>query len=115
MIFQRIKDWWRGTSPLLGGTGRSSKWPKVRKAFLVGHPNCEVCGGNKKNEIHHIESFSQNPLRELDPTNFINLCESGKGGVVCHLHYGHLGNYRKINKNVIMDCELWNKKLKTMD
>ncbi|KKR14757.1 MAG: hypothetical protein UT43_C0017G0028 [Parcubacteria group bacterium GW2011_GWC1_39_29] len=67
MIFQRLKDWWRGGN--LFGARRSSKWPAVRKAFLAGHPNCEVCGGKgtflKPNELHHCQPYHLRPDLEL--------------------------------------------------
>ena len=110
-IIQKLKDWLRGTSSLLGGVSRSPHWRKVRVEFLKTHPSCAVCGGIKKNEVHHLEMFSTNPSRELDPTNFINLCESGKNGVVCHRFFGHLGNYKKINSSCVEDVKLWNKKI----
>ena len=95
----------------LQGKKRSPKWSKVRKAHLLNNPLCAVCGKKTKLEVHHIKPFHLHPELELESTNLITLCESGKGGVVCHLHFGHLGNYKKINKAVIKDSTTWNKKL----
>src|SRR3990167_1179028 len=109
MIFQRIKDWLRGTSPLLGGAGRSTKWPSVRKAFLAGHPYCEVCGGNKKISIHHKKPFHLFPELELLPNNLISLCEK-KG---CHLRFGHLYSFLSYNPDIEADASDWYLKIKT--
>lgn len=94
------------------GKKRSSQWPKTRKAHLAAHPNCAVCGGTDKIEVHHIHPFHIHPELELDPKNLISLCESNKGGVNCHLHFGHLGNFRSVNEEVVNDSETWNKKIK---
>lgn len=86
---------------------RSGHWPTVRKKHLVDHPNCALCGSNKKIEVHHIKPFHLHPDLELDPTNLITLCESGSNGVICHLLFGHLGNFKSINPNVVEDVALW--------
>ena len=93
------------------GAKRSPKWREVRKQFLEDNPYCAVCGGKKKNEIHHKELFNLRPDLELELTNLINLCERKKYGVNCHLFVGHLGNYRSANPNVVEDAEIWREKL----
>ncbi len=60
---------------------RSGHWPTVRKDYLKDHPNCAVCSGNKKCEVHHKKPFHTHPELELEPTNFITLCENDKDGV----------------------------------
>jgi 5-methylcytosine-specific restriction protein A len=92
---------------------RSSKWPKVRAAHLVNHGECAVCGSLKTLEVHHIVPFSEDPKLELDPKNLITLCECSKGGIVCHLAIGHLGNYSSHNETVVEDAKIWNTKIKT--
>jgi 5-methylcytosine-specific restriction enzyme A len=89
---------------------RSDKWPAVRKAYLKDHPNCVVCGGTKKIEVHHQQPFHLHPALELDPSNFISLCE-GAHDVNCHLFVGHLGNFKGYNPDVEKDAEEWAKKL----
>lgn len=81
------------------GAKRSPEWPKVRKAWLKEHPECAACGGKKKVEVHHRLPFHLHPEKELDPTNFISLCEAKKE---CnhHLHFGHLGDYKLENPRV---------------
>ena len=94
------------------GKKRSSKWPAVRKAFLKNYPVCAVCGGKLKVEVHHIRPFHLHPQLELDPKNFITLCENKKDGINCHLSFGHLGSFKSYNVNVKRDAKLWNKKIK---
>ena len=108
VILSHIKDVIQGKAKI--GKKRSSKWPAVRKAHLQKFPTCAVCGGTKKVEVHHIISFSVDPSKELEPTNLITLCEGIKS---CnhHLHFGHLGDYKKINPDVVEDAAYWNKKL----
>jgi len=95
------------------GAKRSNKWPAVRKKFLAENPACAVCGAtNGKREVHHIHPFHLHPELELDPTNFITLCENKKDGVNCHLLFGHFGNFKSVNVNVVEDSKIWNKKIK---
>ena len=90
---------------------RSPEWPRVRAEHLKSHPTCEVCGSTDKIEVHHIQPFHLHPERELDPTNLITLCESGHEGANCHLHYGHLGNFKSFNVSVVEDAGVWKKKI----
>ena len=91
---------------------RSPHWQTTRKKHLAENAVCSVCGGTSMLEVHHIEPFHLNPKLELDPSNFITLCEAKKDGVTCHLFFGHLGNYKSFNKNVTEDAKLWKEKLK---
>lgn len=109
-ILKNIKDAIQGKAPL--GKKRSSKWPSVRKAFLKDHPNCAVCGGAEKIELHHILPYHVAPEKELSSDNFIPLCESKKGGITCHLFVGHVSSYRGWNPNVAEDAAAWNLKLR---
>jgi hypothetical protein len=93
-------------------TLRSSKWPEVRAKHLQAHPTCAVCGGKEKLEVHHKLPFHLTPALELDPENLITLCESNKGGVNCHLFFGHLGNFRSYNASVEQDVTGWPGKIK---
>jgi len=109
MIITKIKDVISGKCEIKDK--RSSKWPTVRKNFLIQNSKCAVCNGKDKLEVHHISPFHISPELELDPSNLITLCESRKKGLTCHLLIGHLGNYKNINKDVIEDSSIWNKKL----
>ena len=94
------------------GSKRSTKWPKVRKAYLAENPSCAVCGATRgKLEVHHVRPFHLHPDLELDPGNFITLCENDKNGVNCHLLFGHLGNFKSVNTFVREDASTWHAKL----
>jgi hypothetical protein len=95
------------------GAKRSSKWPAVRRAYLKKHPKCFVCLGTKKVEVHHRKPFHTNPELELDPRNFISLCENKKDGCNCHLLVGHCGNFKSINMTVGKDAAYWRMKILT--
>lgn len=109
MLLKNIKDKIQGKAEI--GKLRSSRWNVVRKQHLKRNPFCSACGGKTKLEVHHIVPFSQDASLELEETNLITLCESKSFGVICHLHYGHLGNYKKINPDVVEDALIWRKKL----
>ena len=94
------------------GMKRSDKWPKARAAHLKQFPTCAVCGGTEKIEIHHCKPFHLHPELELDPTNFISLCEANKDGFDCHLGIGHNGSFKAYNPNVREDAALFNKRIK---
>ena len=112
-FWQTMKDRVQGKAPK--GARRSSKWRKVRAAHIKKYPCCAVCGLTSKVECHHVIPFSLAPDLELDPNNLVTLCENGKYGVVCHRHYGHLGNYRRANPNAKIDILTWRIKLNVFD
>lgn len=107
--FKHIKDRVEGKAKK--GAKRSSRWRKVRKAHIKANPTCFICGSKRKLEAHHIIPFHVAPHLELEPENIMTLCENKKYGINCHLLIGHLGNYRKINTNVVLDATLWKMKL----
>lgn len=94
------------------GTKRSDEWPKSRAEHLALFPNCAVCGGTEKLEVHHIKPFHLHPEEELDQNNFVTLCEANKDGFDCHLGFGHLGCFKSFNVDVINDAAYWNAKIK---
>jgi 5-methylcytosine-specific restriction endonuclease McrA len=110
-VIKHILDVAEGKHP--SNVKRSSQWPAVRKHHLEEHPNCAVCGGTEHLEVHHIRPFHLHPELELEPTNFITLCESGKGGINCHLAAGHLGSYKSFNPNVVADSAYWSERIKS--
>ena len=109
MIIKKIKDVIEGKASI--GHKRSSQWPTVRKHHIEKNPKCALCEGESKLEVHHIKPFHEHPELELEPTNLITLCESYSYGICCHRTVGHLGDYKKINPDVVKDVEIWNKKL----
>jgi hypothetical protein len=108
-MIKHIKDLVQKKAEL--GEHRSPKWSTIRKQHLENQPKCVACGGDKTLEVHHIKSFNENPELELDLNNLITLCESKNNGVCCHLFFGHLGNYKSININVIEDTKNWFNKI----
>ena len=86
---------------------RSPLWAKTRAAYLKSNPKCAVCGSDKKVEVHHKQPFHIHPELELDPANFISLCES-KSTLNCHLIIGHGGNFKDVNPDVEKDAAHFN-------
>lgn len=72
-------------------TGRSSQWPKARKAHLAANPRCVHCL-QVAEAVHHVRPFHVAKGLELDPTNFASVCDR------CHLAVGHLGNFKLWNE-----------------
>lgn len=70
---------------------RSDHWPHVRAVHLHNNPTCAACGGTELLQVHHVKPFHLHPDLELDPGNFITLCE--KPGHDCHYVFGHAGNW----------------------
>lgn len=93
------------------GKKRSSEWPKVRAQYLKQHPKCYVCLGTVKIQVHHVKPFHLHPELELDRKNLITLCENKKGGINCHLAFGHLGSFKSINQAVRDDTKVWRLKI----
>ena len=109
-MLTHVKHALQGKHPI--NVTRSTKWPTIRKHHLEANPTCALCGSSDNLEVHHVKPFHLNPDLELDPNNLITLCESSKGGVNCHLFFGHLGNYRTgVNANVKADAAEWSKKI----
>jgi hypothetical protein len=81
---------------------RSNQWPTVRKLWLKDHPTCAACGSVKSLQVHHKFPFHLDPSKELDPSNFITLCE--RIFTDHHLEIGHLGNFKNYNVNVEADA-----------
>lgn len=92
------------------GAKRHKDWKKVRDAFLKGK-RCAVCGGRKSLVAHHIIAFHIAPYLELEISNLIPLCEAKRYGINCHLLIGHLGNFRRLNMNVLADAKYWNQRI----
>lgn len=110
-LIQHLVDASVGKHPI--GMARSPHWPAVRQAHLLQQPVCAVCGGTLKLQVHHIRPFHLHPDLELEPSNLVTLCEANKGGLNCHLAFGHLSNFRSFNPDVIEDAKKWAIKLTT--
>lgn len=86
------------TTLLMNGEPRSPKWPGARAAWLRNHPACAACGTRDFLQVHHKVPFHVDPGKELDPSNFITLCETPHRN--CHLTMGHCGNFALFNDRV---------------
>lgn len=86
------------------GATRSSKWSEVRYSFLKTNPTCAACGGTSNLQVHHKKPFHLFPALELDPTNFITLCECPNR--LCHIRVGHSWDWSMWNPNVVEDAAL---------
>lgn len=93
--------------PLLA-TGRSSRWPEVRAAYLKKFPACAVCGHCDGVEVHHKRPYHLFPDLELVEGNLVTLCE----GRHHHLIFGHCGDFRAWNPDVDADIVIWFRKFR---
>lgn len=108
-VLQTVTDLVQGkTKP---GERRDPAWQKVKNEWLKDHHECAACGATTKLQVHHKNPFHLHPDQELDPNNFITLCETSNHGVICHLLFGHLGDYRSFNDNVVSDAQAWRTKI----
>jgi hypothetical protein len=81
---------------------RSPHWEKVRHDYAVLHPTCAACGGAKMIQIHHCKPFHLHPELELDPSNFITLCENPER--LCHHRIGHAWDWHAYVETVREDA-----------
>ena len=86
--------------------GRSPKWRKVRNEFIKNNNECAACGRDDDLEVHHIVPYHVDPSLELDHCNLITLC-----GKHCHFIFGHLGDWKSWNKDVVEDTKNYHKKI----
>ncbi len=85
--------------------GRSPHWGTVRAAHLKLEPECQACGDKDKLEVHHLRSFHEWPLLELEPENLLTMCSD------CHFFVGHLKSWKSINVNCRTDAAQWREKI----
>ena len=83
---------------LVGGTPRSSRWPKVRKEVIEEYGECAACGGKDSLEVHHCVPYHVDGSLELDKSNLLVLCQAS--GHNCHFVFGHFHNWKKHNPRV---------------
>lgn len=88
---------------------RSPHWGAVRNAHLKKQPTCQLCGAKTLLNVHHVRPFHLFPHLELEPTNFITLCEGLS--VNCHLLIGHCMNWSCYNPNVVRDAKRLHEKI----
>jgi hypothetical protein len=83
-------------------TGRSPKWPALRRTWLAWHPTCAACGGKKNCVPHHVRPVHTFPELELDAKNLLTLCESPARN--CHLAIGHSLLWTSYNPFAVSDA-----------
>lgn len=91
------------------GAPRSDRWPEVRSEFLKGNKSCAACGSSKDVQVHHVVAFHTHPELELDPSNFMPLCEGMERN--CHRFVGHLDDFRSINERSREDAAEWSERI----
>jgi len=99
---------------------RSPQWDEVRDKYLSKHNKCMVCGSSDNLQIHHIFPVSyirelSRPELELEPKNFMTLCESEENDPAenHHILIGHLGNFSSMNEHAVADVKRFSKKTST--
>lgn len=93
---------------IVAGKRRSTRWPSVRARHLREHPACAACGSREQLSVHHIRPYHKFPELELDPDNFITLCEYHN----CHLLLGHLCSWYSNNPAVARDAARFLQKIR---
>ena len=95
-------------------------WRRIRKAYLMEHPLCEVCSELGKvtyaTECHHHNEIAdaQNPLeakdRAFDSNNLVAVCKP------CHMHYHGLIESKRHPSEADRDfLEAYNRVIKKHD
>jgi 5-methylcytosine-specific restriction endonuclease McrA len=77
--------------------GRSPEWRFIEKTKVKEVQQCEICGSNKRLQVHHVKPFARFPELELEESNLVVLC---MGPNECHLQCGHGGSFRAYNPDV---------------
>jgi 5-methylcytosine-specific restriction protein A len=101
----------RTLNTLIYGVPRSPQWKEVRQKWLSEHNECVVCRKKTMLNVHHIKPFHLYPELELDPINFITLCEHS--GLNCHFLIGHSADWLAYNPNVVEDSLFFRSRLDT--
>ena len=88
--------------PAYSLAARSPRWGGTRDAFVAKNATCAFCG-RKADEVHQITPVHVWPEGELVTTNLVSLC------VKHHFEWGHLGDWRAYNPNVLKHAEWYRK------
>lgn len=99
------------TDPKPREEARSPEWPKAREEWLKQHGSCAVCGRTDSLQVHHKHPFHLHPELELDPENFITLCEHPETND--HYVFGHLRDWHSYNPDVESNAECYLKDLQS--
>lgn len=92
------------TEEVLLGVPRSPKWRKLKLEYQSQFPTCAACGTKRCINIHHILPVWKFPHLELVWENLISLCDEGEHN--CHLHLGHLHNFKSYNPDIVEHAKL---------
>ena len=82
---------------IMGSALRDPHWHTESRKFIALYPTCKACGGNKLLAVHHKLPYHLYPHLEMDPKNWIVLCESSS---TCHFLLGHGKNWSDYIPNV---------------
>jgi 5-methylcytosine-specific restriction enzyme A len=90
-------------------SNKSSEWSRLEKRFKSNFDECAACGKKRGLVVHHIKPVFLFPSLELDVSNLITLCTAEAN---CHLAWGHLGDFKSYNENVVADAAWYRKRVK---
>jgi hypothetical protein len=74
------------------------RWRKTRKAHIQRECCCQMCGLERKLEVHHIKPWHLAPELRYEETNLITLCRE------CHYRFGHYLNWKHFNPEIRQLC-----------
>lgn len=111
MLLQRLWKWLKRKLPwvvhassaedetLLQILHSEIEWRRARNLYILGHNHCEMCGTDKKLEVHHVVPYHVSVQLRYDQANLITLCRE------CHFRFGHGRNWHKSNSDVRNLCK----------
>ena len=75
------------------------EWRRARNFYILGHGECEMCGIQKKLEVHHVVPYHVSEELRYDQRNLITLCRE------CHFRFGHGRNWKRSNPGIRDLCK----------
>lgn len=88
------------STPLFGILHAEYEWRKVRGEFIQLQPCCQMCGGTKELNVHHIYPWHLFPHLRYHLHNLLTLCRH------CHFRFGHNRNWKAYNPKVLDLCKM---------
>jgi hypothetical protein len=89
--------------------GNNTEWERLKKRYKSNFDECAACGKKKNLTVHHIKPVQWFPSLELEISNLITLCTDESN---CHLCFGHLGDFKSWNPDVIEDVKWYREKVR---
>ena len=86
--------------------GRSPEWEALSRSFIKKNPFCAISGLCTNLQVHHKKPFHLYPELELVESNLVVL------NVNYHFIFGHLGDWKAWNPNIVNDIKVWSNRLK---